>query len=243
MSSVPFCVPLCFLTWHLWMLICLTSVNKDVTPRRSTHFHLAIPYHACVQGWMCCLNLPVFSQLEFRGVPQWVLSFPTCRNRFASFLQNSAHFQIPWKDAGIRKRNTQYSANGQKRPLLHNTSRSGKLPHMEFDLFQGAIYLGKAVGGEERIDTVPQWFCKCGPLTSSMMSAGLESSLCHLPSCQDLGEFLYLWVPVSSAEKDNSSDCCNDFIWFEELCEALSIGPGTQKTRPNGDSNRDAVYC
>lgn len=59
------CVPLWSQTWHFWMQICLTSVNKGVTPQSSTHSHLAVPYHACVQRWTRRFHLLIASQLEF----------------------------------------------------------------------------------------------------------------------------------------------------------------------------------
>ena len=152
------CLCSIMLSWHLWMEICLTSVNKGVTPWSSSHFHLAIPYHACVQRWTCCYNLPIFSQLEFFRVQWWVLWFPRCRHIFPSFsLQNSAHFQKPWRDAGMKKRNTQCLARGQKRHLPHNTSRSGELPQAELTCsrWRTPVNTPKQRGGWRGDD----WYC------------------------------------------------------------------------------------
>lgn len=185
-SASPVCVPLCPLTWHLWMQTCLTSVNEGVTPRSGTHFHLAIP-QARARRWTCYYHLPVFSQSEFCRVQWWVLWFPRLRHVSASFsLQNSAHFQIPWKGAGMRKRNTQCLTSGQKRRLPHNTSRSGKLPQHATHLW---IHLNRVVGGEETIETVLLWFWECGPLSSKSSITWMGIPTLSLIKLSGLGQF------------------------------------------------------
>ena len=89
----------------------------------------------------------------------WLLS---CRNISSLLsLQSSVHFQIPWEDTSVRKRNTQCSASGQKRCLPHSTSRSGKWPLAELCHFKVThTWVGWWV--EKRV----KWFLTYGPLTA-----------------------------------------------------------------------------